>query len=114
MTLKFGDSGDHILALQRALLNAHFNPGDIDGEFGNGTHAALIAFQHSEGLLADGVAGGITGPRLGLAIPPDPVPAIAGFSTSVVSQMFPSTPLGNIKANLPIVLGSLVDRKMTE
>ncbi len=114
MSLKFGDTGDQVVALQRALLTAHFDPGNIDGHFGNGTQAAVIAFQNSEGLLADGVVGGITATRLGLNMPPDPVSVIPGFSVTVVSQMFPVTPIGNIKANLPIVLGALVDRDLTD
>ncbi len=114
MSLKLGDSSDQVVALQRALVNAHFNPGNIDGQFGNGTQAAVMAFQQSEGLLADGIVGGITAARLGLAIPPDAVSVIPAFSTAVVSQMFPVTPIGNIKANLPVVLGSLVDRNLSE
>ncbi|HME07129.1 MAG TPA: peptidoglycan-binding protein [Bryobacteraceae bacterium] len=114
MSLKFGDSGDQVLALQRALQTAHFNPGNIDGQFGNGTQAAVIAFQNSEGLLADGVVGGVTATRLGLNLPPDPVSVIPGFSVTVVSQMFPVTPIGNIKVNLPVVLGALVDRNLTD
>jgi putative chitinase len=114
MSLQFGSSGDQVIALQRALLSAHFNPGNIDGSFGNGTQAAVIAFQQSEGLLPDGVVGATTASRLGLAIPPDGVSVIPAFSVTVVSQMFPATPLGNIKANLPVVLGALVDRDLTE
>src|SRR5277367_2727942 len=114
MTLKFGDSGQPVVALQGALQNARFNPGNIDGQFGNGTQAAVIAFQQSEGLLADGVVGAVTAAKLGLIWPADDPSLIPAFSVAIVSQMFPVTPIGNIKANLPVVLTGLVDRDLTE
>jgi putative chitinase len=114
MTLKFGDSGQPVVALQGALQNARFNPGNIDGQFGNGTQAAVIAFQQSEGLLADGVVGAVTAAKLGLIWPADDPSIIPAFSVAIVSQMFPVTPIGNIKANLPVVLTGLVDRDLTE
>jgi peptidoglycan L-alanyl-D-glutamate endopeptidase CwlK len=55
--LRIGASGPAVLALQKKLLKRGFNPGALDGEFGLGTEAALLAFQNSEGLVADGVAG---------------------------------------------------------
>ena len=98
-----------VKALQKALLDKGFNPGKIDGVFGLGTQAAVMAFQRSEGLLADGVAG----PRTLAALkgkPPQPLASILDRITpAVVSQMFPHTPLGNIKRNLPFVLTALSD-----
>ena len=55
--LKRGMSGAAVSTLQQALLDKGFDPGLIDGAFGGGTEAAVIAFQKSEGLLADGIAG---------------------------------------------------------
>src|SRR5262245_1717861 len=46
-----------IESLQRLLLKAGFNPGAIDGHFGHGTQAAVVAFQRSNRMLADGVVG---------------------------------------------------------
>lgn len=36
------------------------------------------------------------------------------MTVTVVSEMFPHTPIGNIKANLPPVLHSLVDNELTD
>ena len=46
--LKLDDRGTEVKALQIALKAAGFDPGKIDGDFGQGTEAALIAFQKSE------------------------------------------------------------------
>jgi putative chitinase len=107
-----GKYKDRIKALQQALLDRGFNPGKVDGNFGPGTQAAVLAFQRSEGLLADGIAGVRTLAALqGAAAPP--LPSVLGqISTAVVSQMFPHTPLVNIKRNLPFVLTALDEAQL--
>src|SRR5438309_230163 len=55
--LKQGSTGPDVTALQTKLKQLGFDPGTVDGNFGPGTKAALIAFQKSKGLLADGIAG---------------------------------------------------------
>ena len=116
-TLQLHQSGPEVKALQGALRAHGFDPGAVDGQFGSGTEAALMAFQKSEGLLADGVAGPRTQSALGL-VDTDVLPsALPAVTVQVVSGMFPVTPLGNIKANLPAVLqallaGGLQDRAM--
>ena len=115
--LQFGmaDMGkykERIRALQQALLDRGFNPGKADGIFGLGTQAAVLAFQRSEGLLADGIAGVRTLAALQGATAP-PLPSVLGqISTAVVSQMFPHTPLVNIKRNLPFVLTALEEAQL--
>lgn len=108
--LRRGDSGPRVERLQKALAKAGFSPGAIDGEYGPGTEAAVLAFQRSEGLLADGVAG----PRTQAVLageendPPVTLPdAIAGCSVPIAADMFFDAPLGNIKKYLPVVLASL-------
>lgn len=113
-TLKRGSTGPDVKQLQEQLQARGFSPGNIDGTFGGGTEAALIAFQKSEGLLADGVAGPKTLIKLGLAVPADATTAIPGVTVAVVSAMFPSTPIGNIKTNLPFVLDALVDARLSD
>jgi peptidoglycan hydrolase-like protein with peptidoglycan-binding domain len=54
-TLKKGVSGDMVLQLQKALLAMGFNPKEVDGNFGEGTEAAVRALQESARLKIDGV-----------------------------------------------------------
>jgi len=112
--LKPGDSGDDVAELQRALAAHNFSPGAIDGQYGPATVAAVTAFQNSSGLLADGIAGPRTLFALGLAAD-DTLPDSTGAVTvQVVSQMFPLTPVRNIRANLPPVLEALVRRTLQD
>jgi peptidoglycan L-alanyl-D-glutamate endopeptidase CwlK len=111
--LREGASGADVIALQQRLKELHFNPGEIDGRFGPATEAAVIAFQRSEGLLADGIVGPATARALGLTAPAEPTEVMSVVSVDAVSRMFPFTPLGNIKANLPVVLNSLIEKALT-
>jgi len=58
--------GDQVLKIQRALKEAGFSPGVIDGEFGPHTSSAVVAFQLEEGLTPDGEVGPATSQALGL------------------------------------------------
>ncbi|MBI3248707.1 MAG: peptidoglycan-binding protein [Deltaproteobacteria bacterium] len=107
-TLKEGATGPEVIKLQERLKELGFDPGSADGEFGPGTEAAVMAFQRNAGLLPDGIVGPRT--QAALALPaPDPLPSvIPGVTPTVVSKMFPSTPLRNIATHLPPVLNALV------
>lgn len=50
--------------IQRALKNAGFYHGEIDGKVGPGTEAAIRSFQEANGLDADGVCGRNTWDKL--------------------------------------------------
>src|SRR3989344_1222702 len=90
--MKQGMSGPGISTLQAALNEVNFGTTIVvDGKFGPATLAAVIKFQASKGLVADGVVGPITGAALTAAtravitIPAGPYPAgctsNGGFST---------------------------------
>ncbi len=110
--LKMGSKGKDVKSLQERLKKLGFNPGVIDGDFGPGAQAALLAFQKSKGLLADGVAGPGTLNALGL-IENSTLPSIVNKVTAtMVSKMFPFAPVDNIKKYLPSVLKALEDQKL--
>jgi peptidoglycan hydrolase-like protein with peptidoglycan-binding domain len=54
--LGMGDNGPLVSTLQ-ALLNEHGASITVDGDFGSLTHAAVLSFQQTNGLTADGVVG---------------------------------------------------------
>lgn len=117
--LKFGmaemdKQKDRIVALQNRLAEHGFNPGAIDGVFGLATQAALLAFQRSEGLLADGIAGVRTLAALDGAVVPPAASVLDSIDFPVVSQIFPHTPLSNIKRNLPYVKTALVNEQLQD
>ncbi|HEV7350951.1 peptidoglycan-binding protein [Telluribacter sp.] len=116
-TLHLHSSGADVVLLQEKLKALGFNPGRIDGDFGPGTEAAVIAFQKSEGLLADGVVGTKTLLALGFSPAPGAVRAdsvLPHITVSSVSKLFPFTPLDNIKKHLPIVLNALKEKEIDD
>jgi peptidoglycan hydrolase-like protein with peptidoglycan-binding domain len=56
-TLRGGASGSEVEELQRRLADAGFNPGDIDGKFGQETTRAVRAYQAAHGMKVDGICG---------------------------------------------------------
>jgi hypothetical protein len=56
-TLKPGDTGAQVKALQRALKSLGYPVGTVDGQYGPATKTAVAAFQHAQGLTEDGVFG---------------------------------------------------------
>lgn len=63
-TLRKGDKGDNVVALQTGLAAKGYYAGKIDGIFGAGTLKAVKAFQKAESLKVDGLAGKATQARL--------------------------------------------------
>ena len=59
-TLKQGDKGDSVKALQKRLIELGYMTGSADGSYGSGTKTAVAAFQKAAGLTSDGVAGSST------------------------------------------------------
>jgi hypothetical protein len=61
--------GKLVRDVQRALRDAGFNPGKIDGIYGPNTVAAVNAFQVSSGFVPDGEVGAQTAKALGITMP---------------------------------------------
>lgn len=55
--LRSGSRGPAVIELQQALSKLGYNPGPIDGIFGQKTEAAVRAFQSAKGLVVDGIVG---------------------------------------------------------
>lgn len=51
--IRFGESGERVLALQRSLVAAGFDPGTPDGRYGTGTRTAVWAAQKLLGAPID-------------------------------------------------------------
>jgi len=66
-SLVVGTTGTSVAALQKKLAEQGFAPGETNGNFGKATQDAVIAFQKSRNLQADGVVGPKTSAALGLA-----------------------------------------------
>ena len=63
-TLKYGSRGNITKLLQEKLVSLGYNTNGIDGIFGNGTKNAVIKYQKSKGLSADGIVGRNTWKKL--------------------------------------------------
>ena len=80
-----------IIRIQEALAAKGFSPGDIDGEYGPDTEAAVVAFQLSEGLVADGQTGRDTAEALGIALTgAKPVESVEPVDRPAPSRKSPS------------------------
>ncbi len=65
---KVGSSGAEVVAIQEKLTEYGLFSGTIDGIYGEQTKAAVVRFQNSRGLTADGIAGPQTLNALGISI----------------------------------------------
>ena len=59
-TIRHGDKGFQVEALQRQLVKLGYQVGGIDNNFGDRTRAAVLAFQVDNRLITDGVVGAAT------------------------------------------------------
>ncbi|MFI6085707.1 penicillin-insensitive murein endopeptidase [Streptomyces sp. NPDC051217] len=62
-----GNRGSDVVALQH-LLAAHGRSVAVDGVFGSGTRTAVVGFQQSKGLAADGIVGPATWGALAITV----------------------------------------------
>ncbi len=86
-TQRAGSVGPAVVCVQSRLVELGFRPGPLDGAFGSMTKSAVIAFQRSRRLYADGIVGPKTGTAMGIwstvasspaCAPPAGVPDSAG------------------------------------
>lgn len=63
--LKYGDKGNDIKELQKALIASGYGCGEENGQFGANTKIAVRAFQAAAGLPINGIAGRQTVTALG-------------------------------------------------
>ncbi len=61
-------TGPKVTKIQKVLAAKGFDPGVVDGEFGPHTHAAVVAFQLSNGMVPDGEVGPQTASALGVQL----------------------------------------------
>lgn len=57
MQIKQGSLSNYVLIAQDDLNTLGFRTGGLDGIFGNQTRNAVVAYQASRGLAADGIVG---------------------------------------------------------
>lgn len=112
--LRFGSKGTAVRQLQRQLIRRGFVPGRVDGHFGAGTEAAVLAFQRSEGLLPDGIAGPRTLAALALVDDAQLPSCLEQVSIQLVSRMCPGAPLDNIRTYLPALLAALEEAGLVD
>ncbi|BCL34912.1 peptidoglycan-binding protein [Nostoc sp. MS1] len=56
-TLQKGGKGSQVSELQECLIKLKFDPGRVDGNFGDKTEVAVKQFQQKQGVTPDGVVG---------------------------------------------------------
>jgi hypothetical protein len=115
-TLQTGSHGDAVRELQQRLLGLGFIVG-VDGDFGPATAAAVVAFQRSAGLAADGIAGPATlraldsakktRPALAAVNPAAPAPAPVNPAAPAPA---PAKPSGGFSQIVSGLLGSFMRR----
>jgi len=62
--LKIGVRGNDVMEVQALLKKLGYDPGTVDGVFGNNTEQVVEQFQAASGLQADGIIGPITYQKL--------------------------------------------------
>ncbi len=97
--MKLGDRGTHVVKVQNALNLKGANPKLVtDGIFGNGTLAAVKAFQTSKVLPVTGIVDNATAVKLGL-FPSDIVAPVVTTSVPSTTQSLSTSPFTGDSSN---------------
>ena len=107
-TIKRGDSGWDVAALQFRLAWHGFPSGSIDGGFGSHLEAAVRRFQAYAGLTADGTAGPQTLRLLRGAIPRSPIWLTAPIAAPLGDRFGPRGNRFHTGLDFPAPTGTLV------
>jgi peptidoglycan L-alanyl-D-glutamate endopeptidase CwlK len=100
--------------VQTKLKELGYYIGQPDGSYGIRTKAALLNFQREKGLTESGNADTPTLKALGFEVPEDGPTVTGQVTVEIVKKMFPNVAEANIKANLPIILRSLEDARLSD
>lgn len=71
IVLKQGNTGDLVRTMQDKLKRWGYYFGGVDGIFGSATRKAVVYFQNTNGLVADGIVGTKTAAAMGLKLGDD-------------------------------------------
>jgi lysozyme len=85
--LRQGYEGDVVQTMQQLLKSKGFDIGTPDGDFGSKTKAAVMSFQKSKNLYADGIVGAATWAALEGKSTPTPTPTPVPAPTPVVQPI---------------------------
>lgn len=123
-SIAYGETSDRVAQLQRALAARNYDVGEIDGEFGPRTRAAVAAFQRDRGLQETGVADQQTQQALAIAsaepgVPGGPLARRDDLIRTLLEAAFrsaatpaPTGPTGGAAPSLlPILLTALLGRE---
>jgi lysozyme len=101
--LKKGSQGAKVKQLQEILTILKYNPGTIDGDFGNKTLAAVQSFQKQQKLSADGIVGRNTQTALNRALQAVAQPKPATVKPQTTTTVNPT----NTNTNNNTVIGKI-------
>lgn len=102
--LASGSQGDWVTYLQQTLASKGYDPGPVDGVFGDATAAAVRAFQHDNGLTEDGTVG----PQTWAALLAGATPTVPDDSTVPDDNTVPAT---LVDAGAPADLSQWTDQQ---
>lgn len=110
--LRKGMLGVAVRAVQERLKAHGFDPGPISGTFDDATEKAVIAFQASRNLGADGKVGSKT--MLALYDDMPVPPGMPKVTPEIVGEMCEGAPAENILEYLPTVLAELAKAEVKD
>lgn len=93
--------------IQQALLDNGFDPKGIDGDFGQKTLEAVVAFQNARGLVVDGAVGELTAEKLGITLASASEPASPVRPAGPAIQTRPAVP-ADTSPGRPEFMGPLI------